>query len=173
MRVIFLDIDGVLNTTHTRERIPGLGFIGIDPKLVENLKLLVDQSNKVDETMIVLSSSWRAGVDRFGNAIPGHYSYLRECLAEQGLVLFDETPFVDSGRKRGTEIRKWLAEHKDLPIKGIVILDDEFWPDFKGLKVSRFLVRTSYWGARGGLQEGNVREALKKLQMEIPGEFWG
>ena len=172
MRIIFLDVDGVLNTASTKERIPGIPYTGIDPKRVENLKALVDQSSEIDETVIVLSSSWRAGVDRYGNQIPGHYTYLRECLAEQGLSIYDETPFVDGGRKRGAEIRSWLYDHKDLGITGIVILDDEFWPEFKELKVSRFWVRTSYWGAKGGLQEGNVREALKKLQMEIPGEFW-
>lgn len=171
MRVIFLDVDGVLNTTHTKERIPGLNYIGVDPKRVANLKKLVDMSSELDETVIVLSSSWRAGKDRFGNEIPGHYAYLRECLAEQGLSIFDETPYIDGGKKRGVEIRAWLKMNWDLGITGMVVLDDEYWPDFKEKKVSRFWVRTSYWGANGGIQDGNIRQALKLMQLEIPEYF--
>lgn len=170
MRVIFLDVDGVLNTSSTKERIPGLPYTGIDPRRVENLKALVDQSNLADETVIVLSSSWRAGVDRYGNQIPGHYTYLRECLAEQGLSIYDETPFIGDGQHRGAEIRSWLKAHWSLGITGMAILDDECF-DFKEKKVSRFWVRTSWWAANGGIHAGIIRQALKAMQMEIPEYF--
>ena len=170
MRIIFLDIDGVLNTAATKQRIPGEPYTGIDPRRVEALKTLVDQSNKIDETIIVLSSSWRVGVDRFGHEIPGHYAYLRECLAEQGLSIYDETPFLGDGSMRGKEIRFWIKDNWSLGITGIAILDDEAF-DFKEKKVSRYWVRTSWFNANGGLQAGNVRQALRVMQMEIPAYF--
>lgn len=172
MRVIFLDVDGVLNTAQTKERIPGLPYIGISPDRVKILKVLVEQSSLIDETVIVLSSSWRAGRDRFGNLIQGHYSYLQECLAEEGLSIFDETPFLDDGKNRGQEIREWLRSRKDLGITGIVVLDDEHGQEFKVTKVSRFWVQTSFWGSNGGLKPAHVRESLKKMRMEIPEFFW-
>lgn len=171
MRVIFLDVDGVLNTAQTKERIPGLPYIGISPGRVKILRDLVDQSSLIDETVIVLSSSWRAGRDRFGNLIQGHYSYLRECLAEEGLSIFDETPLMDDGKNRGQEIREWLRSKKDLGITGIVVLDDEHGQEFKAAKVSRYWIQTSFWGSNGGLKPAHVREALKKMRMEIPKFF--
>lgn len=43
---------------------------------------------------IVLSSSWRVGKDKDGNAIPGHYKYLEQKLEDHGLAIYDETPVV-------------------------------------------------------------------------------
>lgn len=172
MRVIFLDVDGVLNTAYTRERIPGLHYIGVDGRRVEVLRTLVDESGKEDETIIVLSSSWRAGIDRFGHEIPGHYQYLRDCLGEQGLTIYDETPFVDGEGSRGAQIRAWLKENKALGITGMVVLDDVCFPDFQSTWISKYWVQTSYWDAKGGLQNAHVRQALKIMHKEIPDFFW-
>ena len=100
----------------------------------------------------------------------GHYTYLRESLAEQGLSIYDETPFIGDGSMRGKEIRAWLKEHWSLGITGIAILDDEAF-EFKEKKVSRFWVRTSWWAANGGIHAGIIKQALKVMQMEIPEYF--
>ena len=56
MRVIFLDCDGVLNCDTTETNIPNTLYIGLDDKLLQNFKELVDKSNEVEETVIVLSA---------------------------------------------------------------------------------------------------------------------
>ena len=61
MRIIFLDVDGVLNNSETTDRY--CGWIGIDTKLVFNLKTLYDKSNMEEETKVVITSSWRYILD--------------------------------------------------------------------------------------------------------------
>ena len=62
MRIIFLDVDGVLNSALTKDRYKGM--IGLDERFIGNLSGLVMKSSIKDETKIVLSSSWRAGEDK-------------------------------------------------------------------------------------------------------------
>lgn len=90
MRIIFLDIDGVLNNIKTKENFRG--YVGIDEKNLQALKSFIDESNKEDETKIVLSSSWRLGLDKNGDLIPFCYAYLIQRLASVGLSIYDETP---------------------------------------------------------------------------------
>ena len=52
MKVIFLDVDGVLNDDYTADRSPA-GFIGIDDGMVANLERIVRKTG----AKIVLSSS--------------------------------------------------------------------------------------------------------------------
>ena len=55
MKVIFLDVDGVLNCQKTEAKCRG--FIGVDSKKVKLLKKIVDAT----DAKIVLSSSWKIG----------------------------------------------------------------------------------------------------------------
>src|SRR5215468_6996395 len=54
MRVLFLDIDGVLNCRTTRTRVQGMR--GIDPRLV---RILQGVLTAVPDLKLVLSSTWR------------------------------------------------------------------------------------------------------------------
>lgn len=54
MKVLFLDIDGVLNRDGTRERIGG--YVGLDKKLVDKL---LGWLASHPEVQLVLSSTWR------------------------------------------------------------------------------------------------------------------
>ena len=58
MKVIFLDVDGVLNAAYTRERAPS-GTIGLNPQMVRQLKRIVDATGAV----AVLVSSWKKDWD--------------------------------------------------------------------------------------------------------------
>ena len=160
MRVIFLDIDGVLNCDSTKERY--LRYIGIDPKLVDNLAVLVKKSDEVDKTVIVLSSSWRLDQTKDGDAEGGLNHVIRR-LKEAGLELYDATPNLKG--KRGKEIYTWLNQYKGDKITGYAVLDDRFYVDFKEYKVSKHLVRTSSSPANGGLREKHINRALKILDM--------
>ncbi len=57
MRIVFLDIDGVLNRKATRERLDG--FIGIDAVLARRLQAILRRAG----AQVVLSSTWRLWPD--------------------------------------------------------------------------------------------------------------
>ena len=109
MKVIFLDVDGVLNSVRD--------YYSIDlvtDSHFELLKELID----ITGAKIVLSSSWRFGIDDVNCS--AHNLITR--LSEYDLTIFDKTPVL-RGKKRGDEIRAWLDKHEG--ITDFVILDDE------------------------------------------------
>ena len=145
MKVIFLDIDGVLNSDEYFDKIEGLNIEGIEKQIdVEKIKLL---KRAVEETgsNVVLSSSWR---------YTRNAQYLKQLLLQYG-ILADSTPFMKN--KRGEEIKGWLEEHKDT--EDFVILDDEIFRDFNEL-ISH-LVKTDFYN--GGLTEQHKTLALKLM----------
>ena len=168
MRIVFLDVDGVLNCMSTKERYHG--FIGVDDTLVGNFAEFIRTSSEEEETQIVLSSSWRIGQDRTGADIPDGYEYLQGRLAEHGLSIYDDTPRLkwgDAGyRKRGREIAAWLYINRDKDITGYVVLDDVFFPDFKKYKISSHLVQTSL-AYNGGFQKNHGKQALRILRLPV------
>jgi hypothetical protein len=120
-KVIFLDIDGVLNDDG-RNRENG---IIIEQKYVENLHKIVEGTG----AEIVLSSSWRRGVARdalYGLEDEG-LQQLYEEFRKKRLYLAGATPLIYDGPDgRPLEIRTWLARRPS--VKKFVILDDEtFW----------------------------------------------
>ena len=123
MKVIFLDIDGVLNTTSTTEMFEEYTFV--EDEKVQLLKQLVTRTG----AKIVLSSSWRYGwwVKRKVNPTPSDLSSIRlfealeKKLSEYGLELLDHT---DETSTRGQEITWWLENWDGEPIESFVILDD-------------------------------------------------
>ncbi|MCR5388813.1 MAG: hypothetical protein K6E56_06160 [Lachnospiraceae bacterium] len=172
MRIIFLDVDGVLNCAYTKDRHNGI--MGLDERFIKNLKQLVEKSTEREDTRIVLSSSWRAGKDKNGESIPGHLRYLNEKLNSYGMEIYDETPIIrwTKDRKvyskhRGREISAWLYQHRNDEIKGFVILDDEVSGDFEKYKLDSFLVKSVYKSAEGGFIEPLIEKALKVLDMEV------
>lgn len=157
MKVIFLDIDGVLNCRFTRERYRG--FIFVMDRKIEMLKHLVDDTS----AKIVLSSTWRQGWWDLKN---GHensveidlFVALREKLQSYGLELLDHTLFIFY-KDRGNEIDLWLKSWEGEPIESFVILDD-----MNGYYLrphANRLVRTSM---KEGLQEKHVELAKKILE---------
>ena len=162
MRIIFLDVDGVLNCSTTQDRFHGI--MGIDPELVANLAELVKESEKLEETRIVLSSSWRMGVNTEGVKIPDSYVYLKERLKEANLEIYDDTPrlkWSTGSRHRGREIAGWLYLNRDKEISSYVILDDIEFKDFEKYGMLARHVKTSLF--TGGLQKEHIRQALNIL----------
>jgi hypothetical protein len=104
MKVIFLDIDGVLNSDQTRN--PRKFPYVVDKKLLALFQKLVDRTG----AEVVLSSSWRC--DPVGVLAAKHWGI----------------PFIDlcsdrPGSSRSSEIRAWLADHPD--VTRFVVIDDE------------------------------------------------
>ena len=118
MKVIFLDVDGVLNSNSTNAISPN-GYVGVSDKYVKLLRRIVNET----DAKVVLSSDWRLdhGPD---------YKYLTNKLwYKGGIRLFSETPNI-GWEWRGNEIKTWLSEHED--VENYVILDDISFPDFMG-----------------------------------------
>jgi hypothetical protein len=114
-KILFLDIDGVLNSEIYYKSISHLenGGSRFDPKSVELIKKLVDEFS----LRIVISSTWRYGAtDR-----------LMHELKDSKLIgyLYHEwfTPVIHPAH-RGTEIKLWLELHPEV-IDYIIIDDDE------------------------------------------------
>lgn len=155
MKVIFLDVDGILNCRFTRERIHG--FIFVMDRKVEMLKSLVDATG----ARIILSSTWRQGYydmhQKMQNRNVDLYLALKDKLLDFGLEIMDCTPII-AYDQRGAEIDKWLREWDGEPIESFVILDDM---NGRYLRPhANRLVRTSM---KEGLQEKHVELAKKIL----------
>lgn len=104
MKIIFLDIDGVLNCDKTRN--PRKFPYVVDPKLLARLKRVM----KATEAKVVLSSAWRC--DPVGILAARHW----------------DVPFLDvcpdnPKSPRGKEMLKWLDDHPK--VTRFAIIDDE------------------------------------------------
>ena len=119
MKLIFLDVDGVLNTNTTTKLLEccqELKFV--DTRKVLRLRELVERTG----AKIVLSSTWRFGA--LPNAFFLEREALRELVAEfrrlRCPLWFDVTPYLPHA-KRWQEINSWLITHD---VEDFIILDD-------------------------------------------------
>jgi histidinol phosphatase-like enzyme len=139
MRVIFLDIDGVLNANDDfggkKKPNPyvssddGYRYCGISTSKVRRLKWIVDKT----DAKIVLVSSWKGDYeDYLRNHTNRVGKYLYNKLRKQDLRIFDTTYrfSLDFHSYRGTEISTWLANQKE-PVESWVVLDDEIFRDYR------------------------------------------
>ena len=118
--VVFLDIDGVLNTRRTVENTPK-GCIGIDDTRVA---ILANAIKKYGGADIVLTSDWKdLGED------DEDYLYLFSKLNKEGLTVSGKT--IDDKNNRGVGVCEYLREHPE--IEEYVILDDNIF-DFRDFR---------------------------------------
>ena len=154
MKVIFCDVDGVLNNKKTQARSPS-GYTGVSDGLIRNLQKITAETGAV----IVLSSDWRLVKDD-----PSHgkdYRYLDRKLRFVGkMKIYDHTPDI-SWRERGHEIRRYLDEHPQ--VTDYVVLDDLPFRDFKDSGLLGNLVLTDH---AEGLTDADVERAVKILRGE-------
>lgn len=150
--IIFLDVDGVLNRISTHDRTPG-GFIGVDDRNLMVLKKMVEETC----AEIVLSSSWKmCWIDDIPDA---DGQYLVDRLREYGIEIIGRTPdYPKGGYYRGHEILQWLQENG---IRKFVVLDDDIFPDFREMKITRNMVQTS---KIYGIEEKHIRVAKKIIE---------
>lgn len=157
MKVIFLDIDGVLNNAFLKETI-GI-IVGIGNKYVKRLRKIVDATG----AKIVLTSSWREYKTPEGDDI--HWEYLVRKLAKEGLTIYDVTK--DRGDNRGYGILQWYT-HRD--VTDWVVLDDEEFDDYRPYGILKHLVKTYYYSPDGGLQDEDVEKAIEILSWSDNGK---
>jgi len=102
MKVLFLDIDGVVNNERTKANFEGL--IAIDPTMAALVQRIVQNTG----CEIVLSSSWRL------------FQNIRNEVERKICKFSDITPILHA--PRGYEIKVWLTLHPE--IDHYAILDD-------------------------------------------------
>jgi hypothetical protein len=152
-RIVFLDVDGVLNSYQTgfggfllETDTPTHQNISWGQILVNNLKYIVEKTG----AEIVISSTWRLhfSIDRF-----------KEMFA---LYEWPDAPIIDKtidlDYLRGLEVNEWLSRHE---VSSYVILDDmeQFLPE----QQVRF-VQTSI---SKGLTKANAKKAVEILSKSI------
>ena len=141
-KILFLDIDGVLNSAHVIDEQRRAD--AIDRDMVERVNRIIDAT----DCKIVISSSWRL-YHTFRN--------LKRCLTQHGMrdVAIDITPELDRAENnRGDEICAWLGIHPE--VTQFVILDD--YNDMGDIK--DHLVQTTF---KHGLQDEHVAKAISLL----------
>lgn len=115
MKVLFLDIDGVLNSTRTCVAHGGYPHDFTEMRAFDRvaIKLLQRMCDSAG-VQVVLSSAWRIT----------HSA--KEAADALGLPIIDVTPNL--GTKRGEEIAAWLAKHPEVTDYAIVDDDSDMLP---------------------------------------------
>lgn len=150
MKVIFLDIDGVLNCQNSQSRCGG--YIGIDNDKVKRLRKIVEATN----ARIVLVSSWKSRWEReYKDDQNELANYLDRKLKRERLYILDKTK--DSVWNRGEGIIWWVGTHN---VENFIILDDEEF-DYADCGIISRLVKTSFYG--DGLRDEHVELAIDLL----------
>jgi len=115
VKIVFLDIDGVLNHSEWLYEIQArwkqmrIADPDFSEMIDERAVKLVDEICRTADARVVISSSWRI-CHR-----PGQLNaWLRAKGLSQNIL-----------GVRGNEIQLWLDEHDDKDVKSIVILDDD------------------------------------------------
>lgn len=159
--VVFLDIDGVLNSAiffelnfkdkqsyETREDI---ALSMIDPKSVENLNSIIKQ---VSNVQIVISSTWRRGYTK---------EELNTFLRQKGLskdILGCTPAYNFKYCVRGNEIKGWLESNRPMGFFRYIILDDD--SDMLYEQRNNFLHIDSY----AGLTPNHAYKSVRFLNRE-------
>ena len=162
MNIIFLDIDGVLNSlNYFIERHPKVLelyahedydnnallkmkrlMLDIDIKKLNILKEIVEETN----SYVVVISSWKS---------LGTFPYVMNKLIDMGIPIIGKTDDYNSNRGEG--IKRYIKENN---IENYVILDDEIFEDYDE-EILKHLVKTSFY--EDGLEVKHKEKAIKKL----------
>lgn len=154
-KVIFLDIDGVLNTSYTKYRDEVLDDFRLD-----YLAKIVNKTR----AKIVLTSTWRYNLSKSLFSFKTYNNSTKkliESLKERGLKISALLPDTPNNR-RAEDISEFIKKHK---VTNFVILDDELF-NYDSLKLSEHLLRTSFYEDNeldAGLTQKMIRQAVQIL----------
>ena len=125
-KVIFLDIDGVLNPKWWERKKPADRFgCAFAPKTVSCLAKIVKET----DAEIVISSSWKdMGLVELQNMwrernMPGKIVDITPDYMSDEILLNPDLSELNYLYNRGCEIEVWLAQHRD-DVSNYVIIDD-------------------------------------------------
>lgn len=143
-KIIFLDVDGVLNCEKT-QRVTRNGYLFVSGRKIKLLQKIVKETG----AKIILSSDWR--YNRDDPELNGDFLQLRDELNRYGIQISGYTPYI-SWPNRGREIDLWLKDNQE--IKNFVILDDS--NEVKG-HADRFVHTTMKYGLTKDLAESAIK----------------
>ena len=182
MKVIFLDVEGVLNTKETYERVYRTrGYttmidVEIDSFRLEYLRTILDETG----AKIVLSSSFRYFFDKqddkvYPISLKGKKLY--DNLKKFGIEIYDTTPTTIGSREE--QIKEWLSKRDD--IESFVIIDDDSieFDELYDRLIQTSKVRQNYllsfMKESTGLCERHIDEVIDRLNRknkELKKCFW-
>lgn len=157
-KIIFLDIDGVLNTPRSIKLTPkivegvpywyGRHLHALDSECIRRLNKITDET----DAKIVISSTWRHMFEQAPEVLIDHFK-------SEGIIgeIIGFTPVL-RGKFRGDEIQSWF-DHQGEQIDGFVILDD----DSDMLHLKSHLVQTC---TSRGIEDWDVSAAIAILEGE-------
>lgn len=119
MKIIFLDIDGVLNSRAYDRQRNWNEQTDIDETRLPFVKKIVDATG----AKIVLSSTWREYWDKEPEKRQCDGIYIDNTFAKYGLEIYDKTPELGRYAERRDEVNAWLDGAQGT-IESFVIIDD-------------------------------------------------
>lgn len=144
VRIIFLDIDGVLNSNrfYVKRHLDGFNppesrdFTNdVDPFALELFKSLVDEIGAV----VVISSTWRIGMT---------LADIQDTFRRLGATfeVIGKTPILPYSMCRGLEIQEWISQNVESgsQYKNYAIIDDD--GDFFIYQAPNFFLTDNYVG---------------------------
>lgn len=154
MKLIFLDVDGVLNYGGCKSRAPS-GCLGIEEEKVKLLRKIIDKTGAI----VILTSTWKTEwfPTAFISELPKDGRYLEEQLAKHNVFIRAKTEDL-SWSQRGLGILDFINNWSE-PVESFVIIDDESF-DFKNVGIKGKHVKTSF---ADGLLQRHVSQAIKVL----------
>lgn len=154
MKIIFLDIDGVLNYAKCSAK-SATGCLGIDDAKCKLLSEIVVQTS----AKVVLTSTWKTDWMLCENIedLPRDGYYLETKLRQHNIHIIDKTE-DPAWSQRGVGIRSFL-ESTSLDVEQFVIIDDESF-DFHQQGLASNFVKTSF---TTGILPEHVEKAVNIL----------
>lgn len=154
MKVVFLDIDGVLNSRGYDRARDWNKQDDIDETRLPLVKQIIDAT----DAKIVLSSTWRQHWDKDGDKCDEDGAYINRVFAAYGLCIYDKTPYLGISAARREEIGEWLSACGESVERYVIIDDYRFdWADFQ----DRLVITNPHFGA--GLEKEHVEKAIALL----------
>ncbi|MGL5436849.1 MAG: HAD domain-containing protein [Lachnospiraceae bacterium] len=155
MKIIFLDVDGVLNYIDCENSTEDLYFV--EDRCMQLLKQLIERTG----AKIVLSSTWRLGWFDIEKGIKSYeaddFSMLCQEFDKYGLTFMSKTPIITrSYGFRGNEIKEWLVNWRGEVIESFVILDD-------GSDMNPFAHKLVQTSMIKGLEQKHIDQAVQIL----------
>ena len=138
MKLIFLDVDGVLNYGGCKSRAPS-GCLGIEEEKVKLIRRIIDETGAI----VILTSTWKTEwfPTAFISELPKDGRYLEEQLAKHNVFIRAKTE-DPSCSQRGLGILDFINNWSE-PVEAFVIIDDELF-DFEQEGISDKHVHTSF-----------------------------
>lgn len=162
INIIFLDIDGVLNSKQTLERCGP--YIGIEDQKLELLKELIEKT----KAYIVLTSTWKQFWHY--NPLDKHKqdelaNYLDAAFAKHQMKVTAKTNDDFNPFKRGEGILNYLTfiKRNQITVNNYVILDDLIF-DYRRANLLNHLIKTN---GKYGLQKSHILKAISLLKANI------